>query len=127
MTTEPVNLANCERHIMTNSAATLDRQVMPPAPSTSDGQPKPAGDSNPDTAIIERLGEARDRVKLEMAKVVVGQDDIIEALLIGLLCRGHVLLLGVPGLGKTLMARTLARTLDMQFRRVQFTPDLMPS
>ena len=51
----------------------------------------------------------------------------VGGLLIGLLCRGHVLLMGVPGLGKTLMARTLARTLDMKFRRVQFTPDLMPS
>ncbi len=48
-------------------------------------------------------------------------------MLIGLLCRGHILLLGVPGLGKTLMARTLARTLDLEFRRIQFTPDLMPS
>ncbi len=83
-----------------------------------------AGD---DVAMVQRLREARDRVKAEMAKVVVGQEEIIDGLLIGLLCRGHVLLLGVPGLGKTLMGRTLARTLDMQFRRIQFTPDLMPS
>lgn len=80
-----------------------------------------------DTAIIARLREARDRVKQEMAKVVVGQNEIIDSLLIGMLCRGHILLHGVPGLGKTLMARTLARTLDMEFRRVQFTPDLMPA
>ena len=80
-----------------------------------------------DVAVIERLREARDRVKQEMGKVVVGQHEIVEALLIGLLCRGHILLHGVPGLGKTLMARTLSRTLDMQFRRVQFTPDLMPA
>ncbi len=83
-----------------------------------------AGD---DVAIVQRLREARDRVKAEMAKVIVGQKEIIDGLLIGLLCRGDVLLLGVPGLGKTLMGRTLARTLDMQFRRIQFTPDLMPS
>src|SRR4029450_3751173 len=82
---------------------------------------------NDDLAIIARLREARDRVKQEISKVVVGQNEIVESLLIGLLCRGHVLLLGVPGLGKTLMARTLARTLDMEFRRVQFTPDLMPA
>ena len=80
-----------------------------------------------DVAIVERLQVARDRVKKEMAKVVVGQVEIIDGMLIGLLCRGHVLLFGVPGLGKTLMGRTLARTLDMQFRRIQFTPDLMPS
>ena len=80
-----------------------------------------------DLAIIARLREARDRVKQEMSKVVVGQHEIIDSLLISLLCRGHVLLHGVPGLGKTLMARTLARTLEMEFRRVQFTPDLMPA
>src|SRR3954466_9738481 len=87
----------------------------------------PIAPSSDDIAVIERLRQARDRVKQEMAKVIVGQHDIIESLLIGLLCRGHILLHGVPGLGKTLMARTLSRTLDMQFRRVQFTPDLMPA
>lgn len=80
-----------------------------------------------DVAIVKRLREARDRVKSEMAKVVIGQEEIIDGLLIGLLCKGHILLFGVPGLGKTLMGRTLARTLDMQFKRIQFTPDLMPS
>ena len=59
--------------------------------------------------------------------MIVGQESIIDHMLVGLLCRGHILLLGVPGLGKTLMARTLARTLDLEFRRIQFTPDLMPS
>jgi MoxR-like ATPase len=62
-----------------------------------------------------------------MARVVVGQDAVLDSLLMALLCRGHVLLLGVPGLGKTLMARTLARALEMDYRRIQFTPDLMPS
>ncbi|HZL90841.1 MAG TPA: MoxR family ATPase [Pirellulaceae bacterium] len=84
-------------------------------------------ESSDDLAVIARLREARDRVKQEIGKVVVGQNEIIESLLIGLLCRGHILLLGVPGLGKTLMGRTLARTLDMEFKRVQFTPDLMPA
>jgi MoxR-like ATPase len=87
----------------------------------------PSGNSAEDLAIITRLREARDRVKQEMSKVVVGQHEIIDSLLIGLLCRGHILLHGVPGLGKTLMARTLSHTLDMEFRRVQFTPDLMPA
>ncbi len=59
--------------------------------------------------------------------MIVGQETIIDHMLVGLLCRGHILLLGVPGLGKTLMARTLARTLELEFRRIQFTPDLMPS
>jgi MoxR-like ATPase len=83
--------------------------------------------SNADAAVVAKLRDARNRVREEMAKVVVGQDEIIEQMLVSMLCRGHVLLHGVPGLGKTLMARTLARTLDMEFRRIQFTPDLMPS
>src|SRR5687768_3130719 len=82
---------------------------------------------NDDAVAVARLREARAKIKHEIAKVVVGQEEIIDSLLIGLLCRGHILLFGVPGLGKTLMGRTLARTLDMDFRRIQFTPDLMPS
>jgi MoxR-like ATPase len=58
---------------------------------------------------------------------VIGQDKVIDSLLIALLCRGHALMIGVPGLGKTLIARSLARMLDMEYRRIQFTPDLMPS
>jgi MoxR-like ATPase len=103
---------------MTEMSTTIAKPISPAsAPPTS----------SEDLAVIARLREARDRVKAEMAKIVVGQNEIIESLLIGLLCRGHILLHGVPGLGKTLMARTLARTLDMEFRRVQFTPDLMPA
>jgi MoxR-like ATPase len=85
------------------------------------------GHPDDDVAVVKRLRDAQACVKHEVAKVVVGQEEIIDALLIGLLCRGHILLFGVPGLGKTLMGRTLARTLDMDFRRIQFTPDLMPS
>ncbi len=89
---------------------------------------KPAAALSKDDAdVVQRLREARQRIKDEMAKVVVGQNEIVDHMLIGLLCRGHVLLHGVPGLGKTLMGRTLARTLAMEFKRIQFTPDLMPS
>jgi MoxR-like ATPase len=80
-----------------------------------------------DAAAVRKLAEARERIKHEVGRVIVGQSDVIDLMLAGLLCRGHVLLQGVPGLGKTLMARTLADTLAMEFRRVQFTPDLMPS
>ncbi len=78
-------------------------------------------------AQVEQLRAARQRLKEEIGKVIVGQQDVVDLLLLGLLCRGHVLLHGVPGLGKTLMARTLSQTLDLKFKRVQFTPDLMPS
>lgn len=80
-----------------------------------------------DLAAVKRLGEAHRKLKQEIARVVVGQEQVLDSLMIGLLCRGHVLLHGVPGLGKTLMARTLARTLHLDFKRIQFTPDLMPS
>jgi MoxR-like ATPase len=88
--------------------------------------PKQAPDRE-DAAAVERLGAARVKLKAEIAKAVIGQDTVLDALLMALLCRGHVLMLGVPGLGKTLMARTIARALDMDYRRIQFTPDLMPS
>ncbi len=80
-----------------------------------------------DAQAVARLGEARQRLRKEISKVVVGQDAVLDNLLMALLCRGHVLMLGVPGLGKTLMARTIARALDMEYRRIQFTPDLMPA
>src|SRR5215469_5238115 len=85
---------------------------------------KPPAD---DAAAVARLSEARAKIRAEIAKAVVGQDAVLDALLMALLCRGHVLMLGVPGLGKTLMARTIARALEMDYRRIQFTPDLMPS
>jgi len=80
-----------------------------------------------DLASVERLNEGFSRIKKELGKVIVGQDRVIEELLIAILARGHCLLVGVPGLAKTLMISSLAKTLDLQFSRIQFTPDLMPS
>lgn len=76
---------------------------------------------------IQKLHQARDRIQEQLAKVIVGQDDVIEQLLITLFSRGHCLLEGVPGLAKTLMISTLAKTLNLSFNRVQFTPDMMPA
>jgi len=80
-----------------------------------------------DLAAVEALAGARDRILSEIRKVIVGQDAVIEELLISILANGHCLLIGVPGLAKTLMVSTLAGVLDLSFRRIQFTPDLMPS
>jgi MoxR-like ATPase len=80
-----------------------------------------------DLETVERLNEGFNKIKNELAKVIVGQERVIEELLIAILSRGHCLLVGVPGLAKTLMISTLARTLDLKFSRIQFTPDLMPS
>ena len=90
-------------------------------------QPLAPFDQENDAQAVARLSEASAKLKAEIAKSVVGQDRVIDNLLIALLCRGHALMIGVPGLGKTLMARTLASALDMDYRRIQFTPDLMPS
>ncbi|TKJ39693.1 AAA family ATPase [candidate division LCP-89 bacterium B3_LCP] len=80
-----------------------------------------------DIETLKKLTDARQKIESELAKVIVGQKEIIEGLLISLLARGHCLLIGVPGLAKTLMISTLAQALDLSFSRIQFTPDLMPS
>ena len=76
---------------------------------------------------VSSLVSKLDTLKNEMSKVIVGQEDIVEQLLITFLSGGHALLEGVPGLAKTLMIRTLAQAIDLKFKRIQFTPDLMPS
>ncbi len=80
-----------------------------------------------DLAAVERLQKAYKAIREEMGKVIVGQEMVVEQLLTCIFARGHCLLIGVPGLAKTLMVSTLARTLSMSFSRIQFTPDLMPS
>ena len=76
---------------------------------------------------IRKLGQARERISEQLGQVIVGQDRVIEELLISLFSRGHCLLEGVPGLAKTLMISTLSRALNLSFSRIQFTPDLMPA
>lgn len=80
-----------------------------------------------DVQIVEQLTEVFKGIKKEIAKVIIGQDQIINDLLVSLFARGHCLLVGVPGLAKTLLIKTLAEVLDLKFNRIQFTPDLMPS
>ena len=79
-----------------------------------------------DVAGIDELGKVFQKLKQELAKTIVGQDDVIERLAICLFARGHALLMGVPGLAKTLLISRLAQTMSLDFSRIQFTPDLMP-
>ena len=79
-----------------------------------------------DVAGIDRLRDTYSRLRTELAKVIIGQQRVIEELAITLFARGHALLVGVPGLAKTLLIRSLAQTLSLEFSRIQFTPDLMP-
>lgn len=80
-----------------------------------------------DLKVIKNIHESFNHIKKELGKVIVGQEDIIEKLLIALYSRGHCLLIGVPGLAKTLIIKTLGEILGLEFSRIQFTPDLMPS
>lgn len=80
-----------------------------------------------DVKAIDAFVEKTKELKNEIAKVIVGQDDIINKLLISIFCRGHALLIGVPGLAKTLMVNTISKVLSLKYSRIQFTPDLMPS
>lgn len=80
-----------------------------------------------DVASIERFVEKYKALKSEVAKVIVGQDDVVNQILISIFSGGHSLLIGVPGLAKTLMVNTIAQALGLDFKRIQFTPDLMPS
>ena len=78
-------------------------------------------------ALLDRLAQARRALAAEIGQRIVGQDDVVDNLLAALLAGGHALLVGVPGLAKTLLVSTLAQALDLDFKRIQFTPDLMPS
>ena len=80
-----------------------------------------------DVEALERLGRARRTLCKEIGKVIIGQERIIDDLLTAIFARGHCLMVGVPGLAKTLMVQTIARAVDLQFNRIQFTPDLMPA
>ena len=86
---------------------------------------------NPESAVdrelVQKLRDSHERMLTEIRKVIVGQDDVVEALMIVLFSGSHCLITGAPGLAKTLLIRTIARILDLQYRRIQFTPDLMPS
>jgi MoxR-like ATPase len=80
-----------------------------------------------DEELLDRLADARGRILGEIRKVIVGQDEVIEQVLISLFVGGHTIITGVPGLAKTLLVRTLSGVLDLSFKRIQFTPDLMPA
>ncbi len=80
-----------------------------------------------DVEAADALAQTYLNLKKEIAKIVVGQDDVVRLILTGIFCQGHSLLIGVPGLAKTLLVQTISTSLDLQFKRIQFTPDLMPS
>jgi MoxR-like ATPase len=118
---------------MSMEAETLEQ--VPPVPEEPDSpppveeSPAAADKANPptDTQAVEFCKDSYARIQYELSKVVVGQNEVVQDILIAIFTRSHALLVGVPGLAKTLLISTLAQTLQMSFRRIQFTPDLMPS
>lgn len=80
-----------------------------------------------DVEAANALADSYKKLKTEIARVIIGQDEVVRLVLTGIFCQGHSLLVGVPGLAKTLLVQTIANALDLQFKRIQFTPDLMPS
>jgi MoxR-like ATPase len=104
-----------------------------PTPHAAHGSPLPdvpggaAGPTESDLALLEQLRGAHRQLRAEIGKVIVGQEEVLDQLLIAIFCRAHALLVGVPGLAKTLMVSTLAQAMHLQFKRIQFTPDLMPT
>ena len=84
-------------------------------------------DFTTEVAAADALHQKYQDLKKEISKVIVGQDEVVKLVLISLFCKGHSLLIGVPGLAKTLLIKTLADSMNLDFNRVQFTPDLMPS
>src|SRR2546422_7524782 len=89
--------------------------------------PRPPAPSRGDVELLGRLGAARADLLAQVARRIVGQKDVLDGILTAVFSGGHALLLGVPGLAKTLMVSTVAQALELKFSRIQFTPDLMPS
>ncbi|MGB0145369.1 MAG: AAA family ATPase, partial [Akkermansiaceae bacterium] len=89
--------------------------------------PESGSNATDDVQAVESLGKARDAIVGELRKTIVGMEEVIDEMLISIFAQGHCLLVGVPGLAKTLLVSTLAETMSLGFKRIQFTPDLMPS
>src|SRR5882724_4926157 len=105
----------------TPETSMIEESTLPPIPV-----PPPLIEYDP-AAVLEQFGPRIQLLQNEIAKVIIGQEEVIAAALYALFCRGHCLLVGVPGLAKTLLVHALARSLELNFSRIQFTPDLMPS
>jgi MoxR-like ATPase len=110
----------------TSSEGPEDAPYRSPAPAGGPSGSFPGGEASPAVGGGDLARDALGALRTEVGKAVVGQDAVVTGLVIALLCKGHVLLEGVPGVAKTLLVRTLSATLSLDFKRVQFTPDLMP-
>ena len=108
-------------------ATTAPPPEQAPAATTAAPPPEAAEASEEDLALVKQMKERAERIRAEAGKVIVGQQEVLDQVLMCIMASGHALLIGLPGMAKTLMVRTLATVLDLEFKRVQFTPDLMPT
>lgn len=118
---EPHTEVQTEPHHEAQPEPLPETQPEPPPPA------EPVKAASSDTQAVEFCKDSYAKIQYELSKVIVGQADVVQEILIAIFTRSHALLVGVPGLAKTLLISTLAQTLQMSFRRIQFTPDLMPS
>ena len=109
-------------------AASSASRPVPPAPAPAPAEPDPASMTTPeDLKLVERMRQSTDLIRREVGKVIIGQEEVLNQILMCIIAGGHALLIGLPGLAKTLTVSTIAKVLDLKFKRIQFTPDLMPS
>ncbi len=125
----PTPESNTAPVIEPKSTTKASESTAPAAESSNESPARPVSTPLPedDAAAVDQLGRKYAELKAELGKVIIGQEDVIEKLAICLFARGHGLLMGVPGLAKTLLVSSVAETLDLGFNRIQFTPDLMPA
>jgi MoxR-like ATPase len=122
--TEETVTANVEAAEEAPAEAAAVEEPAAPAP-----EPEPVAEPAPadGKAVVEQIRGARDRITAELSKAIVGQEEVVEQIIIAMFSRGHCLMTGVPGLGKTLLVKSIAEIFSLSFKRVQFTPDLMPA
>src|SRR5690242_14000189 len=120
-------LTNGSSVLLIKTESLMSKQTGQVPANQANPTAKLTGPSEGDVAIIDELRKLYGRIRAEVGKVIIGQEQVIEQLLICILARGHALLMGVPGLAKTTMVNSLAQVMSLQFNRIQFTPDLMPS
>jgi MoxR-like ATPase len=117
----------------TDEAAAANSEAVDEAPAedapTVAAVTAPTAESKPadGRAVVEQIRDARDRITAELSKAIIGQEEVVEQIIIAMFSRGHCLMTGVPGLGKTLLVKSIAEIFSLSFKRVQFTPDLMPA
>ncbi len=121
---DEVHIGNIRCIFKDSSAVPSQSAAAAPAPASDPASPEA---SAADVELVKQMKKRADLILQEAAKVIVGQQDVLEEVLMCILAGGHALLIGLPGMAKTLMVRTLATVLDLEFKRVQFTPDLMPT